>query len=171
MNLVDEEQELKFTNVLINLLTNLEVGCVKSQLFERFTDLSVHYQQTLMVMKYRKNLSDNSKVIWEFKNEFFSCITGKLSESVDFTVWIDPAVIKLREYDFKHSSEYVKYLKTFLICGCNIKLTSQHLFFHRNTFVYRLEKIRQIMGFDIALSSDEEKIQVLYSCVLLEKRD
>lgn len=171
MNLIDEEQELKFTNVLINLLTNLEVGCVKSQLFEHFTDLSVNYQQTLMVIKYRKNLSDNSKVIWEFKNEFFSCISGKLSESVDLAVWIDPAVLKLREYDFKHSSEYVKYLKTFLICGCNIKLTSQHLFFHRNTFVYRLEKIRQIMGFDIALSSDEEKIQVLYSCVLLEKRD
>jgi len=171
INLVDEEQEAKFTNILINLLTNLEVGCVKSQLFERFTDLSIYYQQTLMVIKFGKNFSDNSKFISNFKNEFFSCISGKLSESVDFAVWIEPAVLKLHEYDFKHNSEYVKYLKTFLICGCNIKLASQHLFFHRNTFVYRLEKIRQIMGFDIALSSDEEKIQVLYSCVLLEKKE
>ncbi|MEL7596695.1 MAG: helix-turn-helix domain-containing protein [Clostridiaceae bacterium] len=170
LDLTDDEQESRFTNVLINLLTNLEVGCVKSQLFERFTDLSVYYQQTLMTIKYRKNLSDNSKVICDFQSEYFSCISGKLSESVDLAVWIDPSVLKLQEYDLKHSSEYVKYLKAFLICGCNIKLTAQHLFFHRNTFVYRLEKIKQILGFDIALSSDEEKIQILYSCVLLEKR-
>ena len=107
--------------------------------------------------------------LWDFQDEYFSCISNRLSEDSDLAIWVAPTVLKLHEYDLQNNTEYVKYLKTFLICGCNIKLTAQHLFFHRNTFIYRLEKIKQLLGVDVTTMTDEEKIQMLFACKLLSK--
>lgn len=39
-------------------------------------------------------------------------------------------------------------LETYLACGGNITRASEHLYVHRNTLVQRLEKLRELLGFD-----------------------
>lgn len=54
----------------------------------------------------------------------------------------------LIDSDNLHHTEYVITLKAYLICNCNLKKAAEMLFIHRNTMVYRIEKIRRLMGID-----------------------
>jgi purine catabolism regulator len=49
-------------------------------------------------------------------------------------------------------------LEMFYLCNRNIKLTSEKLFAHYNTVVYRLDKIQTILG--ISLDDPEDRLQL-----------
>lgn len=61
-----------------------------------------------------------------------------------------PALTTLRLYDHKNSSELYKTLCVFIDKGCNIKYTSESLFIHRNSLVYRLNRIAELCQIDFA---------------------
>lgn len=55
----------------------------------------------------------------------------------------------LLEYDEKEGTEYVRTLGKYLNCNCNLVATAKALFIHRNTMVYRIEKIQKIINNNI----------------------
>lgn len=59
-----------------------------------------------------------------------------------------PALTALRLYDHRNSSELYKTLCVYIDKGCNIKLTSESLFIHRNSLVYRLNRIVELCEID-----------------------
>lgn len=58
----------------------------------------------------------------------------------------------LEEYDVKHSSEYLCTLRAYLLSDCNLQDTATALHTHRNTVVYRIRKIKELLlsGIDAA---------------------
>lgn len=61
-----------------------------------------------------------------------------------------PALTTLRLYDHKNRSQLYKTLCVYIDKGCNIKLTSESLFIHRNSLVYRLNRIVELCEIDFA---------------------
>lgn len=61
-----------------------------------------------------------------------------------------PALAILRQYDHENSSQLYKTLRVFLDKGCNIKLTSESLYIHRNSLVYRLNRITDMCQIDLS---------------------
>ncbi len=61
---------------------------------------------------------------------------------------INTFVRELIEYDREHSSELLKTLETYYSYGCRVSQTASTLCIHRNTLKYRLDKIKEILGFD-----------------------
>lgn len=59
-----------------------------------------------------------------------------------------PALTTLRLYDHRNSSQLYKTLCVYIDKGCNIKLTSESLFIHRNSLVYRLNRIVELCEID-----------------------
>ena len=59
-----------------------------------------------------------------------------------------PKILTLKAYDIKHHSEYCKTLETYLDTHLNAVQASQRLFIHRSTFLYRLERIRELISID-----------------------
>lgn len=55
----------------------------------------------------------------------------------------------LLEHDTKNSAELLETLRQYLYCNGNLVKTSQALFIHRNTLLYRLNQIRDLLGKDI----------------------
>lgn len=55
---------------------------------------------------------------------------------------------RLVAYDQEHSSELVSTLEAFLATGGNVSRTAGLLHLHRNSLVYRLDRIQQITGLD-----------------------
>jgi DNA-binding PucR family transcriptional regulator len=53
-------------------------------------------------------------------------------------------------YDRAHGSELVATLSVFLECGGNQEQTADALTIHRSTLKYRLKRIREISGYDLA---------------------
>lgn len=55
---------------------------------------------------------------------------------------------------FLHDEELVKTALSFFENNLNISLTSKKTFMHRNTLVYRIEKIKKSVGLDIRIFSE-----------------
>ena len=61
----------------------------------------------------------------------------------------DDALSALIEYDRQHGAELLRTLGAFFAGRCGPKETASILGVHRNTVLYRLERIRELTGFDL----------------------
>ncbi len=72
----------------------------------------------------------------------------------------------LEDYDLKHDSEYVNTLRFYLLSDCNLIETASRLFTHRNTIVYRIRKIKDLLGTE--LDNSAVKFDLLLSFYIRE---
>ena len=70
----------------------------------------------------------------------------------------------LLEYDQKHHANYVETLEQYLACDGSIQAVADSLFTHRNTVLYRMNNIRQLLG--CSLETQEEKLQYQIACLI-----
>ncbi len=56
---------------------------------------------------------------------------------------------RLADEDQEKGTEFYKSLKEYLLSGNSVNLAAKRLFIHRNTMVYRLAKIHEIIQLDI----------------------
>ena len=61
-------------------------------------------------------------------------------------------------YDDQYETDLVQTLETFLECDGNVANTAQRLFTHRHTIRYRLERVRDLCGLDVASTDGREKL-------------
>ena len=72
------------------------------------------------------------------------CCTGALPTHIVCS----ERLLALQAYDKEHNSEYCETLRTYLDCHMNAVQSSKKLFIHRSTFLYRLERIKEITNID-----------------------
>ena len=72
----------------------------------------------------------------------------------------------IEQYDKEHDSDYLHTLRIYLLSDCNLIETSNRLFTHRNTIVYRINKIKDLLGTDINHSGI--KFELLLAFYILE---
>lgn len=70
----------------------------------------------------------------------------------------------LQQADRKGGGRLAETLEMFFRCNGNIKLTSERLYAHYNTIVYRLDKIQSILG--VSLDDPEDRLQLQLSLKL-----
>lgn len=56
---------------------------------------------------------------------------------------------KLEEYDMSNHADLIKTLEAFFACHGNLSQTAEMLIVHRNTLLYRMNRINQIAGIDL----------------------
>ncbi len=57
-------------------------------------------------------------------------------------------LLALKAYDIRHNSEYCETLKVYLETHLNAVQASRKLFIHRSTFLYRLDRIKELINVD-----------------------
>jgi len=67
----------------------------------------------------------------------------------------------LNEYDRDNKSDFYKTLQVFILNDRNLVKSAELLYIHRNTLVYRINRIIDLTG--INLNSNDEKKQLLLS--------
>lgn len=77
----------------------------------------------------------------------------------------DAMIGKLEKLDQDNGADYLEFLKVYLSCNCNINETADKLFIHRNTVVYKIKKINELLDCD--LSEIEVRLK-LYLAILLK---
>lgn len=82
---------------------------------------------------------------------------------------ISPDIARLEDANAQYSFSLVDTLRTYLECNCNLIRTSERLFLHKNTLLYRLNHIRSIIGCD--LNDADERLLLMLSFKLLERND
>ena len=84
----------------------------------------------------------------------------------DYIKLCSPGTISLRYYDDKHGTNNSELLKGYLMNGRNTTRTAAQFGIHRNTLMYRLEKIRSICREDI--DDPMTSFRMLFSLMTLE---
>lgn len=75
----------------------------------------------------------------------------------------DDALTSLIEYDRQHGAELLRTLGAFFAGRCGPKETAAILGVHRNTVLYRLDRIRDLTGFDLDDADVRLRLQLAYS--------
>ena len=86
-------------------------------------------------------------------------------EQVQFL--ISPDIARLQEAEGQYSFSLVDTLRAYLECNCNLIRTAEHLFLHKNTLLYRLNHIKNLIRCD--LSDADERLLLMLSFKLLER--
>ena len=78
---------------------------------------------------------------------------------------IDSTVSELARYDSENSSELTETLYTYLSCHHSLKTTCEKLYTHRNTVLYRINKITETYKID--LDDPNKYLRYLLSAALV----
>ena len=68
-------------------------------------------------------------------------------------------------YDQKHDGEYLRTLENYLILEGSYLAMSEKMFIHRNTLMYRMNKIKKLLGTDLSTAEDKMKYQI--ACLIM----
>lgn len=68
----------------------------------------------------------------------------------------------LLEYDRKHKSNYVDTLELYLKHNGSIQAISEEMFTHRNTVIYRMNKIKELLGTNLEQTEERLPYQIAY---------
>ena len=160
----DPEQKAarkKLENALEKLSTKVRI----SSSFTHFSNLSIAYGQCQLMEKY---LKDNQCSISHFDDCFLPVLNGILEEKNSLKGFCHPTILSLWESQSVQKRILVHDLKYYLLNGRSIAETSRHLNLHRNTFIYRLQKIEEYLQLSLSNLSENMLLYLLISCMISE---
>jgi hypothetical protein len=116
------------------------------------------------VMLGRKfHMSDNIHLPWNIHLE-------RLLNSIPESQRIRYMEQVINRTDLLLESEIVTTLETFFEMNCNVSDTAKKLFIHRNTLLYRLDKLKQDTGLDVRLFRDAVLVKIILLLYKVTKR-
>lgn len=77
----------------------------------------------------------------------------------------DDTLLRIRAWDQDHQTEYERTLQTYLFHGQSILTTASLLFIHKNTVIYRINKLKEQFGIDF---NDCGQVSHLYCSFLMD---
>lgn len=144
-------------NKLLIILSNTSVDSVEKRLLSLYQKLEK--QKFQIRLSYSPPISELYSIAQGYREcEIALVITNP---SIKFVSYIDvePKAL-VRQINPKHAEQFservlqgslkkhIETLQAFFDCNLNIKDTSEKLFIHRNTLIYRLNKIKTESGYD-----------------------
>ena len=156
------------TNLIMEIKDTLEaelycrVYIATSSLMNNLDDLQKGYEEANLYLNLMKKY-DVSTIYANQKDCLLPYIVDSISE--------DKASLMLSRVDRntfnQMDEELLNTIQVFLRNNLSIAETSRQLYLHRNTLIYRLDKIMNITGLDIRNFKDAIKMEIL---LLLKKR-
>lgn len=121
-----------------------------------------------------KTLTIGTKMDYEtdfFQEEdwFLQTICSYASEKTGFRGYYCEALDRLRREDLQKGTDFYISLKKYLLAGNNVSTAAKALFVHRNTMIYRLQKINELLK--INLNDPDTARTLLVSMILQELID
>lgn len=89
-----------------------------------------------------------------FDNLAFDYIREQISWKLPVELIAHQGLLRLTRHDREQGTEYVKTLRAYLDCSQNAVHAAKQLYIHRSTFLYRMDKIREILDCDLTDADD-----------------
>lgn len=130
----------------------VSVGSVVRQI----SNLSLSYHQASAINILAKR--EEKGVVYYEKLGVYKLLINGTPRSV-LEAFYEETLGPLEEYDNSHTSNLMETLYYYLEHECSIKKTADHEVVHRNTILYKFNKIEQILG--ISINDEEDKLAIL----------
>lgn len=114
------------------------------------------------------NISNSSSNIGIFENFQLNYFFTNYAKTFQIDSVIPKGIYEIIKYDNENQTNLLQILETYLNNDRNIALCAKLLYLHRNTFIYKLEKIKQVSSLDFNNSSC--RLKCLISIELLKRK-
>lgn len=163
-----EDQKAKLIYMLNDMCDNYEMVCAVSEIFD---DIDLIEKKKFLVTQALR-IGEKTHAEQNLHQEYDYYIQIVCSCAAPFignARYLEQPLNRLKQEDQVKGTEFYNTLKEYLLHGNNVSMTSKHLYIHRNTMIYRLSKINEILGVDI----NDPKIarQLMISIVLQEQEN
>ncbi|WP_411348244.1 PucR family transcriptional regulator [Paenibacillus sp. WLX2291] len=125
-------------------------------------DMHESYSEARHALTISRRLSGGGPVTAYKDVEIYHLLRGTVDER-GFGELFDRKLGKLKQYDEEHNSDLLRTLFFYLETRGSLLDTARQLFIHRNSVKYRLERIRDITGFDL---NDPHEQFVSHMCLI-----
>jgi len=133
--------------------------------FPMIEDLPNYYRRTNEVLEQAVFKNEHYVTMYEMAPKMISMMCDK--EELAKTL-IHPDLLRLENADIRDNTEYCETLFYYLLCGGNFTDAARIMVLHRNTLIYRMNKIREIIHSN---PDDIENRKLLIYSYLLLKRE
>lgn len=151
---------------LNKFLRNTDMLCGLGMEFDNFMELKYAFIQA------KASLEDQfvfqSQNIYAFSARYMEHIISILEISTSTKSLCHPKILQLYRQEDERGKELVETISVYLLNGRNTTTTAKELHVHRNTLIYRLDKIKQILESDIDKISANELFLLLFSCLIVK---
>lgn len=141
-------------------------GC--GSCYSEIDNLKSSYEESRKALKIASKLQKTS-YICDYEKMGIMRLLLHHNSVEDLRQYCDEVLGPLKEYDEKEGTEYVRTLGEYLNCNCNLVVTAKALFIHRNTMVYRMEKIQKLINHD--LDDASERIEYINAIQIMKFLD
>ena len=154
---------------LIAIIRDSVVKCGVSSVLNSFSEIPVGYRQVQAALELGTQI-DPTVWMYEYEKYAIDYILKFAMQSAALQMLCHPAVIQLDREDAANGTCYIDTLAVYLTCEKNLGKIAEQLFIHRNTLMYRLEKIKTITGIDYDETAEMEHILLSIRILRLYKK-
>lgn len=134
--------------LLEDIPENVNIDAGISLPFDRVTKLKAALRDAKDALAIGAEM-EPGKSVYPFAEYGMYVMLKNLSSMEDIRRYYHPAFLVLQDYDKSHEGNLLPTLRMFLSTGQSIKETAEKLFMHRNSVIYRLEKIHEMTSADL----------------------
>lgn len=161
-----KETENRISSILEMLCDEYGFFCGVS---EAFDDIDLVGSKHFMVTRTLETgkISEPEKRIYREYDYYIQIVCSCAASYIGRARYLERELRNLKNEDHAKGTNFYNTLKEYLLQGNNVSMTSKKLFIHRNTMIYRLGKINEILGVDINNPAVSQRL--LLSMILQEQ--
>lgn len=114
-----------------------------SNSFSNIENFASHYEQAYVALELGQKLNPDESICRYLDYQVFDLFSEVKNPDL-LGRFCHPALVTLRQYDHQNNTQLYETLCIYLDKGCSIKLTSESLYIHRNSLVYRINRIVEL---------------------------
>lgn len=162
-NISELKSVLKQINEDINVYvkSSLSLGGVYKSIF----DIKESYEESIHVLDFYKYINNDIEFV-DYDDIGFYKMLFDFKDIDKLKQYKNKNLGKLVSHDENKSAELLETLKVYLFNNCNLINTSKALYIHRNTLIYRVNKIKSVL--DNALDDPIKKNELMNSIMINE---
>ncbi|MBC3797497.1 PucR family transcriptional regulator [Acetobacterium tundrae] len=155
-------------NRLSEFMTIHNCLCLFSPVFISFEELYKINTMFKVVLTFIDNQGRHDRIyhFYEFASQYSMWL---LAENMPNNMITHPMIQKIIDYDEQHHSDYLETLKCYFRNESSIVTTANLLHMHRNSLLYRINRIEKLLG--VSLDDWKLKEQLLFFMICLENSD
>jgi sugar diacid utilization regulator len=134
--------------------------------FRGFYRSHTYYCQTCIALEL---LGDKSPSTVTYGELSITHLLHEAEKTMDLDILCDNSIFRLRDFDKNNKTDYFHTLESYLLNERSIALTAENLSIHRNTLLYRLEKLNKML--DLNLNDYVTRLRLLLTFKILEYKD
>lgn len=89
-------------------------------------------------------------------------ILADAKESAIYPAFVRETLGRLMDYDKENNTNYMQVLESYFDNECSIIHTAEAVYCHKNTLSYKLNKIKEVLGYDILSNENRTKIMLSF---------